>query len=82
MTIFVLGIGGSARSGSTTELALRVSLAAAADQGAETSLLSACDILLPLYSPDAPDRAPEAVRLVEEVRRADGLIIAAAAVSS
>jgi FMN reductase len=76
MTILVLGIGGSTRPGSTTEKALRVSLAAAAAEGAEISMLGAADLLLPLYSPEEPERAPMAIRLVEEVRRAQGLIVA------
>ena len=76
MTILVLGIGGSTRPGSTTEKALRVSLAAAAAEGAEISMLGAADLLLPLYSPEESERVPMAIRLVEEVRRAQGLIIA------
>lgn len=74
--IFVLGIGGSTRPNSTTELALRVSLAAADAAGAETLMLGSADLLLPLYVPDPRDRVPKAVRLLEQVRRADGLIIA------
>lgn len=74
--IFVLGIGGSTRPNSTTELALRVSLAATGAVGAETLLFGSADLILPLYEPDGLDRAPKAVRLLEEVRRADGLIIA------
>jgi FMN reductase len=74
--MLVLGLGGSTRPGSTTEAALRVSLASAEAEGAETLTLGASDLLLPLYSPGSPERAPGAVRLVEEVRRADGLIIA------
>jgi FMN reductase len=74
--IFVLGLGGSTRPNSTTELALGVSLAAAAAAGAETLALGSADLLLPLYVPDPRDRVPKAVRLLEEVRRADGLIIA------
>jgi len=76
VTILVLGIGGSTRPGSTTEKALRVSLAAAAAEGAEISMLGAADLLLPLYSPEESERVPMAIRLVEEVRRAQGLIIA------
>jgi FMN reductase len=74
--IFVLGIGGSTRPSSTTELALGVSLTAAAAAGAETLMLGSADLLLPLFEPDGHTRAPKAVRLLEEVRRADGLIIA------
>jgi FMN reductase len=74
--IFVLGIGGSTRPNSTTELALQVSLAAADAAGAETLMLGSADLLLPLYEPDPRHRAPKAIRLLEEVRRGDGLIIA------
>ncbi|HEY3209788.1 MAG TPA: NAD(P)H-dependent oxidoreductase [Actinomycetota bacterium] len=74
--ILVLGIGGSTRPNSTTELALRVSLAAAGAAGAETLMLGSADLLLPLYEPDGLERAPKAARLLEEIRRADGLIIA------
>jgi FMN reductase len=74
--IFVLGIGGSTRPNSTTELALRVSLAAADAAGAETLMLGSGDLVVPLYVPDPRDRVPKVVRFLEEVRRADGLIIA------
>lgn len=74
--IFVLGIGGSTRPNSTTERALRVSLAAAAAEGAETQMLDSADLLLPIYTPEQSQRPPGVVRLLEEVRRADGLIIA------
>lgn len=74
--IFVLGIGGSTRPNSTTECALQVSLAAAGAAGAETRMLGSADLLLPLYEPDPRDRGPMALRLLEEVRRADGLVIA------
>jgi FMN reductase len=74
--VLVLGIGGSTRPNSTTEGALRVSLAAAGAAGAETLMLGSADLLMPLYEPDGLERGPKAARLLEEVRRADGLIIA------
>lgn len=74
--IFVLGVGGSTRPNSTTECALRVSLAAAGAAGAETLMLGSTDLLLPLYDADDLERSPKAIRLLEEVRRAHGLIIA------
>ena len=73
--ISVLGIGGSTRPNSTTERALQVSLAAAAAAGAETIMLGSADLLMPLYEPGGI-RAPKAVRFLEEVRRADCLVIA------
>lgn len=72
----IVGIGGTTRSGSSTEKALRFALDAAAALGAETVLLGAADIDLPPYAPERPERTPEAVRLVAELRRADGIIIA------
>ncbi|MGH2555328.1 MAG: NADPH-dependent FMN reductase [Actinomycetota bacterium] len=74
--IFVLGIGGSTRPNSSTERALRVSLAAAVAEGAETLMLDSADLLLPLYTPEQAQRSNEVARLLEEVRRADGLVIA------
>ena len=75
MALFVLGIGGTTRPNSSTEKALRVSLAAAERAGADTLLLGASDLLLPMYAPESPERTPEAERLIEEIKRADGLII-------
>lgn len=78
MALFVLGIGGTTRPGSSTEKALRVSLAAAEQEGAETLLLGGHDLMLPMYEPDPThtERTPGAVRLVEAVKRADGLVVA------
>lgn len=39
-------------------------------------MLAAAHLMLPLYAPEVPARALAAVRFVEEVRQADGLIIA------
>jgi FMN reductase len=62
MTLRVLALGGTYRPHSTTEQALRIALEGAADLGAEVKLLGA-----PLV--------PVAAALLDEVRRADGLII-------
>lgn len=76
MAIFVVGLGGTTRTGSSTERALRASLDAAAAAGAETVLLGAEDLDLPMYAPDRPDRTERATRLVDTLRRAQGVIIA------
>ena len=76
MTIYVVGIGGTTRANSSTEKALRVSLAAAEAAGAETLLLGADAIDLPMYAPENPDRTEKAERLVAELGRANGVIIA------
>jgi FMN reductase len=72
----VLGMGGTPRSGSTTERALGVSLRAAAAEGAETIMIAGPDLVLPMYTSDVSERTPEGQRLVDALRRSDGIIIA------
>jgi FMN reductase len=72
---FIVGLGGTNRPGSSTEKALKVSLHATAELGAETLLLGADDLQLPMYTPDLASRTPAAHRLVAVLRRCDGLII-------
>jgi len=74
---FILGIGGTAISGGSTEQALAVALSSAQQLGAETLLFGGEELArLPHYlTPGATD-VPEAGMLVDAVRRADGLIIA------
>jgi FMN reductase len=75
-TPYVVGIGGTSRPNSSTEQALGVALAAAAAAGARTLLMGGSRLDLPLYVPERSERAPAALALVEELRRADGVIIA------
>jgi FMN reductase len=72
----VVAIGGSTRPGSSAELALRVAAAAAADAGAELSFVTGRELMLPIYDTESDHRAADALRLVEEVRRADGILLA------
>lgn len=72
----ILGIGGTRRVGSSTELALRVALEAAANAGGDVVLLGADDLDLPLLDPSSPPDHPLVHRLLDELRRADGLILA------
>ncbi|MEI9984306.1 MAG: NADPH-dependent FMN reductase [Aliidongia sp.] len=72
---FIVAVGGALRPNSSTEKALSVVLGAAAALGAETLLLSGADLDLPHYSPDRLDRSPAAQRLVEALRRADGIVL-------
>lgn len=74
--IKIVAIGGSTRPGSTTEMALRCAGAAAAAQGAEVTYIVGRDLLLPIYDVQTNERAEGAIRLVEAVRSADGLLIA------
>ena len=75
MTINVLGIGGSLRPGSQSERALRIALDGAAEAGAQTRAISGSELVLPFYDSQILERSPEAVRLIEAVREADGVII-------
>ena len=75
MSVHVVGIGGSIRSDSQSERALRIALSGAEDVGAKITMLSAGQIMLPFYDPSVPDRPSDAIRLIEEVRAADGLML-------
>ena len=72
---FIVGIGGTPRLGSTSEMALRHCLKAAEAAGAEVELIAGPAIELPLYDPVNPHRPPAARRLVQAIRRADGVIL-------
>jgi FMN reductase len=73
---FIVGLGGTTRVGSSTELALRASLAAAEAAGARTELFAGESLLLPPYGPSMEPMSPAAGRLIDAIRRCDGLIIA------
>ena len=73
---FILGIGGTTRAGSSSELVLRAALREIEALGAETECLAGPDMVLPLYAPENSDRDPKAARLIDLVRRADGIVIA------
>jgi FMN reductase len=75
MRPLILGIGGTPRPASTTEMAVRAALAAAEAAGAESMLISGPELMLPMYFPGGAERSPEIVRLVEAFRRCDGLIV-------
>lgn len=70
----VLGVGGSTRVGSSTEVLLRSVLDLAAERGASTTLLSGADLILPAFEPDMK-LPPTAVQLTDEFRRADAVVI-------
>jgi FMN reductase len=74
-TPLIVGFGGTANPGSSTEQALKLALAAAESAGAETRLFGS-DFLtaLPHYMTGAAP--PAALDFVDAVRAADGVIIA------
>nr|WP_026422923.1 NAD(P)H-dependent oxidoreductase [Actinokineospora inagensis] len=75
MTISVVGIGGSLRAGSQSERALGVVLAGAAEAGAKTTALVGAELVLPFYDPGVGERTGAALRLVEALRGADGVVL-------
>ncbi|WP_309084693.1 NAD(P)H-dependent oxidoreductase [Chelativorans sp.] len=73
---YIVGIGGTQRAGSTSELALRYCLSAAKAAGARVDMIAGAALELPLYDPSVAHRPPAALRLIQAMRRADGIIIA------
>ena len=74
--IHIVAIGGSTRSGSSTEKALRCAGAAAAAHGAEVTYIVGRDLLLPIYDVQSDERSDTARHLIDSIRKADGLLIA------
>jgi FMN reductase len=72
---YILGLGGTTRSGSSTQRALSTALEAARQKGADTLLLCGSDLDLPAYTPGAGMLAQGAYRILAEIRRADGIIL-------
>jgi FMN reductase len=73
---FVVGLGGTTKVRSSPEKALRHALALAQAQGADTELFDGSSIHLPMYGAESSERSPEVRRLIEALRRADGVILA------
>jgi FMN reductase len=73
----IVGIGGTTRTGTSTELALRIVLGEAERLGATIRIFGGRDLAgLPAFEPERADCPAEAAELVEAVRLADGLVIA------
>ncbi|MFT3801099.1 MAG: NADPH-dependent FMN reductase [Burkholderiaceae bacterium] len=72
----IVGIGGTTRVGSTSERALAVALDRAIRLGCEVLAFGAGQMPIEPYDPSRVERSPQAVALVDALRRADGVIIA------
>ncbi len=73
----ILGIGGTIRSGSSSEKALILALRAAEAAGAETRLLGGEFLAgLPIFDPRPGEATPAQTELAQAVRAADGVIVA------
>ena len=75
--IYVVGLGGSLRQGSTTHAALTLALAGAAEVGAAVELLSLNTYQLIFHGAiaDEADYPPDVFKLREKVKRADGILL-------
>ncbi|WP_332765543.1 NADPH-dependent FMN reductase [Phenylobacterium sp.] len=73
----ILGIGGTIRSGSSTERALQCALRAVEARGGETRLLGGEFLAkLPIFNPATLEPTAEQQILADAVRAADGVIVA------
>jgi FMN reductase len=73
---YILGLGGTLRAESATDRALQIALHSAAARGARVLQLRGPDLDLPMFNFHLKERTPAARRLVEEMRTADGIIVA------
>ena len=71
----IVGLGGTTREGSSTELALRYVLDQVEATGGRTIAFNGPALMLPLYAPEVAHRTPEARRFIAALRAADGIII-------
>ena len=72
---YIVAVGGTLRSGSSTEKAMQFVLDATARAGARTRLISGSALQLPIYQPDSDERGDAARDLVGQLALADGIII-------
>jgi FMN reductase len=72
----IIGIGGTMRPNSSSEIAMQISIAAAKRAGADVVVLSGVDCQMPMYGSEDASRTPAAKALVELVAKCDGLILA------
>jgi FMN reductase len=73
--IRVVALGGSTRTDSAGERALRIAAASAESAGADVTYFTGRDLILPIYDTETSDRSPMAVALVEALRSADGVLL-------
>jgi FMN reductase len=72
---YIVAIGGTLRSGSSTERAMQYVLRTAQKAGARTRLISGPALELPMYQPDNSERSDAARDLVAQLAAADGIIL-------
>lgn len=72
----IVGVGGTTRQNSSSELALHAALRHARAAGADTMIFTGADLNLPMYGADDDTRTEAVSRYIEAVRRADGIVLA------
>lgn len=73
---FIVGIGGTTRVGSSSEMLVRSVLKSCNVMGAETLMFGGAELSsLPFYAPENPERTEIQRVFVDAVRRADGIVI-------
>ena len=71
----IVGLGGTLRTNSSTERALRHCLSAVEQRGGRTALFCGDDIDLPMYNPHEQARTDKATALVAALRDADAVVV-------
>ena len=69
-------IGGSLRLESVSARVLHTCARLVSARGAIPTVLTAADLALPLYEPGVTARTPQACKLIETLRSADGIVLA------
>jgi FMN reductase len=72
---FILGIGGTTRDNSSSEIALRVAMREAAALGADIAIVSGSALVLPMYDPARAENKRPPEEFLDLVRKADGIVI-------
>jgi len=72
---FIVGIGGTTRPGSSSEQALALALAHARKLGAETEMFGGAELQMPMYDPATANDCEQGRKLIDALRRADGVIL-------
>ena len=72
----IVGIGGTIRGGSSSESALMIALNMAERLGARIESLTGSALALPMYNPQETHRSEEALRFLDLLRKADGVLLA------
>jgi FMN reductase len=73
--MFIVGLGGALRPGSSTERVIALVLRNAETFGAKTALFVGEDINLPMYVPNHSDRCDRTNALIAALRGADGVVV-------